>query len=462
MRWFSALCVLATFSIAAPAAHAATTHHVRVQDNGFHPRVLAIEPGDTVTWTAMETQHTVTADDGRFDFHPGRTLNQGEQVPWRFDAVEEVRYYCRIHGGPGGVGMSGLIRVGTPPPPPIPDEPVVVVPDDIASLRDVAVGAAPGTRVLVRPGVYPESVVVTVPGLEIQGLGGDPGAVVIDGDDTRGVGITVAAAGVRLANLSVTRHRRSGILIHDVAGTSVADTVLRANGLYGIEATGISGLAVRSVHATGHGIAGIGLRDCGACGTRVDGARLHHNAAAVAAAAATGLVVRDSTIHDNALGIVLRDVSGAQVTGNSLADNAATDVWVASVFSNSEPATGAGVWLHGGRDNTVSANAISGHTYNVAVTGAAVGHRVTNNTVAAAQHADLGVDAVAAGLCVRGNRSAAGADPTSDPPQVQTLYDCARPATAGVPYPPVTANLAFHALRVDTGSLPDWGPHRTP
>jgi plastocyanin len=455
MRWFPTLCVVAVLSAGAPPAHAATTHHVRVQDNGFTPSVLAIEPGDTVIWTAMETQHTVTADDGRFDFHPGRSLDQGEQVPWRFDAVEEVRYHCRIHGAAGGQGMAGLIRVGTPPPPDVPDQPVVVVPDDVASLRDAAAGAEPGTSVLVRPGVYTEAVVVTVPGLEIQGLGEDPSAVVIDGGDSRDVGITVAAGGVRVANLTVIRHRRSGIRIADVAGGSVADTLLRANGLYGIEAIGVTGLAVRTVQAQGHGIAGIGLRDCDACGTRIDGAQLQNNAAAVAAAAATGLVVRDSDIRGNAVGVVLRDVSGAQVTGNTLADNAATTVWVASVFSNPEPATGVGVWLHGGKDNVVSANAISGHTYNVAITGAAVTHRITDNTVSEAEHADLGVDAVAVGHCVSGNEGPAGAEPSSDPPQVQTLYDCGRPATAGVPYPVVTANLALHALRVGTGPLPD-------
>ncbi|MCC6961958.1 MAG: hypothetical protein IT585_01760 [candidate division Zixibacteria bacterium] len=39
------------------------------------------------------------------------TLNNGDAYQHTFNAAKTVRYYCRFHGGPGGVGMSGIITV---------------------------------------------------------------------------------------------------------------------------------------------------------------------------------------------------------------------------------------------------------------------------------------------------------------------------------------------------------------
>lgn len=453
------LAVAAALLATAAPAQAATTHHVRVEDNLFVPKALQIEPGDTVTWTAARPEHTVTADDGRFDFHADRRLTLGEQVSWPFQSEEIVRYHCRIHGGPGGQGMAGVIRVGNPPAPPVPEAPALVVPDD-ASLTEAAAGARPGTQVLVRPGVYREDVVVTVPGLEIRGLGDHPGQVVVDGANARDVGVTVAAPDVRIANLTVTGHMRAGIEVQAVSGTVIEDAVLDANGLYGVEARGPAGLAVRAARVTGHGVAGIGVRDCATCGARIDDARIEGNAAGVVAVAAAGVVVRGTQIHRNAVGIVLRDSAGAQVVGNTLLDNDATDVWVAAAFQQPEPPTGAGVWIVGGQDHVVAGNTLSGHTYNVAVTGPtpALRHRIDGNTVAAAAYADMGWDGLGAGVCFGQNHGPSGEEPTSDPPSAQTLYRCSAATTAGLPYPVVTVHLAAHAARVDTAQRLSTGP----
>jgi plastocyanin len=430
----------------APPARAAT-HQVQVQDNVFMPKTLQIDPGDTVVWTAMRPTHFVIADDGRFNFYPGRTLEIGEQVSWTFQDEEVVRYYCRRHGGTGGAGMAGLIRVGDPPGVPVPPVEQLVVPDDVATLSDAATNALPGTQVLVRPGVYPEEVVVTVPNLDIRGLGEHPGEVVLDGGNRRDVGVTVAARGVRIGNLTVTRYVRAGIGVGGVSGTVIANADLDANGLYGIDARGPAGVALRDVRITGHGVAGIGVRDCVACGALIDGALIERNAAGVVAVDADGVVVRGSQIRGNAVGIVLRDLEGAHVTGNTLTDNAATNVWVASVFDEPEPPIGAGVWISGGRANLIASNTATGHTYNVAVTGPtpALEHRIADNTVGDATYADLGWDGLGAGVCFSGNRTPPGGEPTSDPAGAQTLYDCSIPTTAGLPFPVVTANLVSHA-----------------
>lgn len=446
MRWLVTLAVVGASLVAAPPAHAAT-HQIRVDDNVFLPKILDVDPGDTVAWTALRGQHTVTADDGRFDFHPDRAMNAGEQVSWTFHDNEVVRYYCRIHGGPDGQGMAGVIRVGDPPAPPVADAAVLVVPDDVPTLADAAAGAQPGTQVLVRPGVYPEHVVVTVPGLEIRGLGNDPDEVILDGGHARDVGVTVAAPGVRIENLTISGYRRAGVVVDGTSGTVVADTTLHDNGLYGVDARNPRGLTLRDVRASGHGVAGIGVRDCVACGARIDGALLEGNAAGVVAVAATGVIARNSQIRENAVGIVLRDVASSQVTGNTLTDNAATDVWVATLFDQPQPPTGAGVWISGGRGNVIASNLATGHTYNVAVTGPspALEHRIADNMLSGAVYADLGWDGPGAGVCFGGNRAPSGGEPTSHPSAVQTLYDCALPITTGLPYPIISANLAAHA-----------------
>lgn len=441
------LALAAVGLVSAPATARAATHQVRVEDNAFTPELLAIDPGDTVVWSALGAGHTITADDGRFDFHPERALDVGERVSWRFDAEEDVRYYCRIHGGPGGQGMSGVIRVGDPPRPPVPDAPTLIVPDDAPTLRDASTGARPGTQVLVRPGVYDEEVVVTVPRLVIRGLGARPEDVVLRGSDDRDVGFTIAAPGVRIENLTVTGYRSAGLAVGGVSGTVIADAAVRANGLYGVDARAPAGITVWNTHVTGHGIAGIGVRDCEACGARIEGTTIERNAAGVVAIAANGVVVRGTVLRGNAVGIVLRDVSGAQVRDNTVTDNAATDVWVAAVSDSPEPPTGAGVWISGGRGNQVVSNRIVGHTYNVAITGPtpAVEHRIVANVLGDAVHADLGWDGVGARVCFSRNTSSGRGDPTTDPPWAGQLHDCGMHTAAGTPHPIVDANLARHA-----------------
>jgi plastocyanin len=82
---------------------------ISVQDNLFQPSQVQVTAGETVTWSqdgAM--QHTITADDGSFD---SAIINPGDTFSFTFDAPGTYQYYCQIHGGPGGEGMSGVVVV---------------------------------------------------------------------------------------------------------------------------------------------------------------------------------------------------------------------------------------------------------------------------------------------------------------------------------------------------------------
>lgn len=436
---------LAVAGLAAAPAHAATHPVVEVWNNEFRPKTVRIDPGDTVEWMAVQGPHTITEDVEpelrRFDF----PVEAGQRRSWTAGATEEhIRYFCTRHPG-----MTGLITVGNPPGAPVPPTPEVVVPDDVPTIDDAAQGAQPGSVVLVRPGVYRESVTVTRADLTIRGLGESPGAVRLDGGHGRDIGVTVTAPGVRLENLTVANHRHTGIRVHNTAGTVLDQVHTHTNDLYGVDARGSSGVTLRRVTATGHAIAGVAVRDCPTCGLGVEHTTLERNAAGLLAIHATGLLVRHSTVTGNGVGIVLSDSAAATVTANTIAGNQATDVPTASVFTTTSTPwwTGAGIWISGGRAHRIHHNTVTGHTYNIAVTGPlpALQTQVRHNAVDDAIHADLGLDNTGTGVCLTNNARPDGTEPTSDPPAAQTLYDCALPSTVGLPYPVVTARLTAHA-----------------
>jgi plastocyanin len=91
------------------SALALATVTVDVVDFDYRPGSVTIAPGDTIQWNfSGDAPHTVTADDGSFD---SGQLNSGENFSMRFDEVGTYRYYCTLHGGAGGEGMSAIVIV---------------------------------------------------------------------------------------------------------------------------------------------------------------------------------------------------------------------------------------------------------------------------------------------------------------------------------------------------------------
>jgi plastocyanin len=99
----------ATQAPSQPSEGTGTQAVVNIADNKFDPKELTIKAGTTVTFTNTGNRtHTVTADDGSFD--SGRLLG-GAAFEFTFTEPGEYPFYCEIHGGPGGSGMSGVIIV---------------------------------------------------------------------------------------------------------------------------------------------------------------------------------------------------------------------------------------------------------------------------------------------------------------------------------------------------------------
>jgi plastocyanin len=97
----------------APAATqlpAAAGSQVTIGDNSFTPKEISVPVGATVVWNHKgQRKHTVTADDGSFK---SDTLEAGASFQQTFNKPGTFAYYCEFHGGAGGGGMSGVIKVG--------------------------------------------------------------------------------------------------------------------------------------------------------------------------------------------------------------------------------------------------------------------------------------------------------------------------------------------------------------
>ena len=93
---------------------------VSLSSQAFRPARVVVTAGVPVTWLDGDRQgHTVTADDGSFDSHPGCSygidcMQRGDRFRSVFDRPGTFRYHCRLHGGPGGAGMSGEVVVRLP------------------------------------------------------------------------------------------------------------------------------------------------------------------------------------------------------------------------------------------------------------------------------------------------------------------------------------------------------------
>jgi hypothetical protein len=76
----------------------------------FTPSTVTVFQGETVTWNNAGGTHNVKFDDGSFT-QPASPSSAAWTVSRTFPTPGSYRYYCQVHGGPGGVGMSGIVNV---------------------------------------------------------------------------------------------------------------------------------------------------------------------------------------------------------------------------------------------------------------------------------------------------------------------------------------------------------------
>jgi plastocyanin len=94
----------ASTGVSAPA-----TAKVTMSGMTFIPANLKVAVGTTVIWDNQDlAQHNVLADDNSFK---SGLIAGGQTFKFTFQKAGLFHYYCGLHGGPGGKGMSGTIEV---------------------------------------------------------------------------------------------------------------------------------------------------------------------------------------------------------------------------------------------------------------------------------------------------------------------------------------------------------------
>ncbi|ANB18994.1 Copper-bind domain containing protein [Dokdonella koreensis DS-123] len=116
------LLMTGAFALAAAAPAFAGNHTVTARPNmTFDPPSLTIAAGDTVTFVNGGGFHNVESDpDAVTPFHCSTAcgaspIGDPSSAIWQatvtFPDAGTARYFCSQHGGPGGVGMAGMIIV---------------------------------------------------------------------------------------------------------------------------------------------------------------------------------------------------------------------------------------------------------------------------------------------------------------------------------------------------------------
>jgi plastocyanin len=90
-----------------------TPYTIQVVNNSFSPSTLTVPVGTTVTWSwaAGAMDHNVVPDDGSMPSGSGVPASAPHTYTFTFGTAGTFHYHCQVHGGPGGVGMSGTVTV---------------------------------------------------------------------------------------------------------------------------------------------------------------------------------------------------------------------------------------------------------------------------------------------------------------------------------------------------------------
>ena len=307
------------------------------------------------------------------------------------------------------------------------------VPGDAATIQEAVDTAEPGGMVLIAPGTYRESVLVTTPFITIRGL--DRNRVVIDGGFERAIGIHVVEAdGVTIENLTVRDHLTSGVQWTDVHGYSGSFLTAVNNGDHGVIAEGSDWGQIDRSYASGSRDAGFAIARCFPCHAVVRDVLAEHSAVGFSGTNAGGdLAIVNSEWRRNLAGIVpaTRDPeAGASqrdmvIAGNFVHDNNSV---TADATTLAYPAFGTGILVTGGAGNLIEGNLVQDHeTYGIALLPSidrtawvTSDNEVRDNVVLSSGLADLALGAPSAGGdCFSGNDAA-----RTSPPAVELLRAC--------------------------------------
>ena len=139
----------------------------------------------------------------------------------------------------------------------------IEVPRQAPTIQAAVDRAVPGTLILVAPGVFRESVLVTRPDVVIRGV--DRNRTILDGQFRRPLGIDVRANGVALENLTARNFTQNGFFWQHVDGYRGSYLTASRDREYGLYAVDSQHGQFDHSYASGSGDSGFYIGACGPC-----------------------------------------------------------------------------------------------------------------------------------------------------------------------------------------------------
>lgn len=310
---------------------------------------------------------------------------------------------------------------------------------DAETIGEAVAAAEPGDEILIKPGVYAESVDINTPSLLIRGE--DRNTVELDGENKEDLGLNALADTIVMENM--TGHNYTGTAFRWAHQTGFWGRYLTAynNQGYGIYAFDARCGQFEQTYTSGNADAGLYIGECFPCDAVIFDSVAEENALGYSGTNAGGnLEIRDSIWRDNALGIVPNSLVGEKrppqrgaTIKNNLIEGGRNDVPGVG-FAGTY--WGTGIAIAGGVSNHVYGNTITGQQQAGIVvvplpeTSGDVwipsGNIIWGNTL---DNPDAIADlAQAAGSgpanCWSDNAGVDGAEITTAPPMLQTMWSC--------------------------------------
>ena len=235
------------------------------------------------------------------------------------------------------------------------------------SIQAAVNDAGAGGQVLIEPGTYLESIIVTTPDVRLLGLGA-PGSVVIanPGGADDGIRVTSSARGFQLDNVTVRGFDENGVILIGVDGFRLTRVRAEDNGEYGLFPVGSSNGLIDGCSATGAADTGIYVGQ--SADVEIRNSLAWGNVAGFELENTTRVSLTGSVAYDNTVGVLLSLVPGVSVmtasdnvvAHNRIYDNHRGNFGDPEDLAGRLPA-GAGIIVIGPDRTAISHNTVTGN-----------------------------------------------------------------------------------------------------